>query len=103
MIWLNNCGTTPAGKHIIETLSHFMEGYALKGTITEIASYQKVQNSIKKILCDLLNCSLDELALIHNTHSSLPASGEQIDYRNLTIIVNIGAMPSVFFNGPNPL
>ena len=67
MIWLNNCGTTPAGKHIIETLSHFMEGYALKGIITEIASYQKVQISIKKILCDLLNCSPDELALIHNT------------------------------------
>jgi len=41
--------------------------YALKGIITEIASYPKVQNNIKKILCDLLNCSLDELALIHNT------------------------------------
>jgi len=67
MIWLNNCGTTPAGKHIIEALSQFMEGYALKGIITEIASYPKVQNNIKKILCDLLNCSLDELALIHNT------------------------------------
>jgi selenocysteine lyase/cysteine desulfurase len=67
MIWLNNCGTTPAGKHIIEALSQFMEGYALKGIITEIASYSKVQNNIKKILCDLLNCSLDELALIHNT------------------------------------
>ena len=67
MIWLNNCGTTPAGKHIIEALSQFMKDYALKGSITKITSYPKVQGNIKKILCDLLNCSLDELALIHNT------------------------------------
>jgi cysteine desulfurase / selenocysteine lyase len=67
MIWLNNCGTTPAGKHILEALSQFMEGYALKGSLTEIASYPKVQNNIKKILSDLLNCSSDELAIIHNT------------------------------------
>jgi len=67
MIWLNNCGTTPAGKHIVEALSQFINGYALKGTLTEIAGFPKVQNNIKKILCDLLNCSPDELALIHNT------------------------------------
>ena len=67
MIWLNNCGTTPAGKHIIEALSQFMEGYALKGILTKTTSHSTVQSNIKKILCDLLNCSLDELALIHNT------------------------------------
>jgi selenocysteine lyase/cysteine desulfurase len=67
MIWLNNCGTTPAGKHIIEALSQFLEGYALKGVMTEIVSYPAVQNNIKQILSDLLNCSPDELALIHNT------------------------------------
>ena len=67
MIWLNNCGTTPAGKHIVGALSQFINGYALKGTLTEIAGFPKVQNNIKKILCDLLNCSPDELALIHNT------------------------------------
>jgi len=67
MIWLNNCGITPAGKHIVKALSRFIEGYAQKGVLTEIAVYPEVQNNIKKILSDLLNCSPDELSLIHNT------------------------------------
>ncbi|MBW2606569.1 MAG: aminotransferase class V-fold PLP-dependent enzyme [Deltaproteobacteria bacterium] len=67
MIWLNNCGTTPAGKHIVKALSRFIEGYAQKGVLTEIAVYPEVQNNIKKILSNLLNCSPDELSLIHNT------------------------------------
>jgi cysteine desulfurase/selenocysteine lyase len=67
MIWLNNCGTTPAGTHIVKTLSRFMEGYARKGIFTEVAGYAKVQNNIKNILSKLLNCLPDELALIHNT------------------------------------
>lgn len=67
MIWLNNCGTTPAGKHIVKALSRFIEGYAQKGVLTEIAVYPEVQNNIKIILGNLLNCSPDELSLIHNT------------------------------------
>jgi len=67
MIWLNNCGTTPAGKHIVKALSQFIEGYAKKGVLTKIAVYPEVQNNIKKILGNLLNCSSDELSLIHNT------------------------------------
>jgi selenocysteine lyase/cysteine desulfurase len=67
MIWFNNCGITPAGKHIVKALSRFIEGYAKKGVLTEIAVYPEVQNNIKKFLSNLLNCSPDELALIHNT------------------------------------
>ncbi len=67
MIWLNNCGTTPAGSHIVKALSRFIQGYAQKGVLTEIAVYPEVQNNIKKILSNLLNCSPDELSLIHNT------------------------------------
>ena len=67
MIWLNNCGTTPAGKHIVKALSRFIKGYAQKGVLTEIAVYPEVQNNIKRILSNLLNCSPDELSLIHNT------------------------------------
>jgi len=67
MIWLNNCGTTPAGKHIVKALSRFIEGYAKKGVLTEVAVYPEVQHNIKKILGNLLNCSPDELSLIHNT------------------------------------
>jgi len=38
MIWLNNCGTTPAGKHIIEALSQYMEGYVsnARTSITQV-------------------------------------------------------------------
>jgi selenocysteine lyase/cysteine desulfurase len=67
MIWLNNCGIAPAGKHIVKALSRFIEGYAQKGVLTETAIYPEVQNNIKKILSNLLNCSPDELSLIHNT------------------------------------
>lgn len=67
MIWLNNCGTTPAGNHIVEAVTRFMKGYAAKGIFTEVAGYQKVQENIKHILSEMLNCSPDELGLIHNT------------------------------------
>ena len=67
MIWLNNCGVVPAGKYIVEALTRFMEGYAKKGILTEVATYPQVKENIKKILSELLNCSADELCLIHNT------------------------------------
>jgi len=67
MIWLNNCGTTPVGTHIIKVLSRFMEGYSQKGVFTEVVGHAKVQSHIKNMLATLLNCSPDELALIHNT------------------------------------
>ena len=67
MIWLNNCGIAPAGKHIVKALSRFIEGYAQKGVLTEIAVYPEVQKNIKQIISNLLNCSPDELSLIHNT------------------------------------
>ncbi|MGA7143480.1 MAG: aminotransferase class V-fold PLP-dependent enzyme [Desulfobacterales bacterium] len=67
MIWLNNCGTTPAGTHILTALSRFMEGYSRKGILTETARFPEVRRNIKSILSRLLNCLPDELALIHNT------------------------------------
>jgi cysteine desulfurase / selenocysteine lyase len=67
MIWLNNCGTTPAGNHILTALSRFMMGYARKGIFTETARFTEVRSNIKNILSRLLNCLPEELALIHNT------------------------------------
>ncbi|MGD2030366.1 MAG: aminotransferase class V-fold PLP-dependent enzyme [Desulfobacterales bacterium] len=67
MIWLNNCGTAPAGTHIVNALSRFMEGYARKGIFTELTGYAEVKRNIKNMLSGLLNCLPDELALIHNT------------------------------------
>ncbi len=67
MIWLNNCGTTPAGIHIVTALSRYMEGYSRKGIFTETARFAEVRSNIKSILSGLLKCLPDELALIHNT------------------------------------
>ena len=67
LIWLNNCGTTPAGIHVVTALSRYMEGYARKGILTEAAGFPAVKSNIKIILSRLLNCLPEELALIHNT------------------------------------
>jgi selenocysteine lyase/cysteine desulfurase len=67
LIWLNNCGTTPAGRHVLSAVSEFLEGYARRGILTGKASYAGIRREIKAILAPLLNCRPDELALIHNT------------------------------------
>jgi selenocysteine lyase/cysteine desulfurase len=71
LIWLNNCGTTPAGSHILQALEAFLEAYSRKGVLTERVSYTKVQQEIKSILARLLNCQTEELALIHNTSEGI--------------------------------
>ncbi|MFH0726474.1 MAG: aminotransferase class V-fold PLP-dependent enzyme [Pseudomonadota bacterium] len=67
MIWLNNCGTTPAGSHIVAAVTRFIQDYAEKGILTEVSTYPEIRNRIKTILAGLLNCREEELALIHNT------------------------------------
>ena len=67
MIWLNNCGTTPAGTHILKAVSRYMEGYARKGILADPSGFATVHRNIKNILSRLLNCLPEELALIHNT------------------------------------
>jgi selenocysteine lyase/cysteine desulfurase len=67
LIWLNNCGTTPAGTHILDAMDRFLQGYARRGTLTRTARYHDVKDRIKAILAPLLNCHSDELALIHHT------------------------------------
>lgn len=67
MIWLNNCGTVPAGTHAANRVSEFVEGYSQKGLYTETASFEGTRNAIKSILANLLNCKPGELALIHHT------------------------------------
>ena len=67
LVWLNNCGTTPAGTHIVQAVSRFIKGYSERGVLTEAASYHDVRQSIKAILSRLLSCDPDELCLIHNT------------------------------------
>ena len=71
MIWLNNCGAVPAGRHVLGAVTRFMEGYCQKGFLTETAIYKGVRDRIKTILARLLGCDADELALIHNTAEGL--------------------------------
>lgn len=67
LIWLNNCGTTPSGVHVIEAMSRFHKGYARRGVFAEESRYLDIRQRIKSILAPLLNCRPEELALIHNT------------------------------------
>jgi cysteine desulfurase / selenocysteine lyase len=66
-VWLNNCGTTPAGRHVVSAVNRFISGYAQDGVFTDAASLAGLRRRIKEILAGLLNCQPDELALIHHT------------------------------------
>lgn len=71
LIWLNNCGTTPAGNHIVKAVSDFITGYSQKGVLTETADYNAVRQGIKSILGKLMNCHAEELCIIHNTSEGM--------------------------------
>jgi selenocysteine lyase/cysteine desulfurase len=70
-IWLNNCGIVPAGRHIIQTVTRFLNGYSEKCIFTETASYVQVRRKIQTILANLLKCRPEELALIHHTSEGM--------------------------------
>jgi cysteine desulfurase/selenocysteine lyase len=67
LIWLNNCGTTPAGRPALEAVRRFLDGYSREGTAWGGKSYVGVKAAIYRRLADLLNASPDEFALVHNT------------------------------------
>jgi len=71
LIWLNNCGVVPAGSHIVQTVTKYLNGYAKKGIFTETASYINVRRKIQTILANLLKCRPEELALIHHTSEGM--------------------------------
>ncbi len=79
-IWLNNCGTVPAGDHIVQRVCGYLEGYSQKGVFTDRENFFDVRNRIKKILCRLLNCVPDELALIHNTAEGMNILSHGLDF-----------------------
>ena len=71
MIWLNNCGITPAGSHVVAAMRRYLEDYALQGIFTPTAVYPAVRRRIKTILGRLLNCPAESLCLIHNTSEGM--------------------------------
>lgn len=79
MIWLNNCGTVPAGTHVVEAVARFLHGYARRGVLDREAPYPKVKREIKEILSGLLNCRPEELALIHNTSEGMNIISHGVD------------------------
>jgi cysteine desulfurase / selenocysteine lyase len=81
LIWLNNCGTTPSGIHILEAMSRFNTGYARQGVFAETSHYLDIRQRIKTILSALLNCHPDELALIHNTAEGMNFVSHGIDLK----------------------
>ncbi len=44
-IWLNNCGTVPAGDHILQRVCGYLEGYSQKGVFTETEKTRAVSLS----------------------------------------------------------
>ncbi len=71
MIWLNNCGTTPAGIHVTQAMKAYMDDYARMGVSMPLAQTNDVPNAIKGILARELHCDADELAIIHNTSEGM--------------------------------
>ena len=80
MIWLNNCGTTPPGKQIVNEMKSFLENYLEEGIFVKNFFYKDVLSSIRKILSEILNCGPEEVALLQNT-----AEGMNLISRGLSL------------------
>lgn len=67
MIWLNNAGVVPPGRHIIDAVTAYLNDLSKKGFLSKSSGYSEIKDSIKVILGRLLNCTPKELCLIHHT------------------------------------
>jgi selenocysteine lyase/cysteine desulfurase len=67
LIWLNNCGTTPASLWSVQRVTQFLESYSHKGIFSEKEKIGNVRSRILQILSNLLGCFPEELAITHNT------------------------------------
>jgi len=70
-IWLNNCGTTPAGEHVCRDVQDFMEKYSRKGVYAAEYPYAGIRGSIQRSIAGLINCLPEEVALVHNTSEGM--------------------------------
>lgn len=71
LIWLNNCGTTPAGDHICREINSFLDEYSQRGIFARGFSYNEIKTSIQKLLSQLLNSNPEDIAIIHNTSEGM--------------------------------
>jgi len=66
-IWLNSCGTNPAGTHIIKEIKNYIKEYGEKCILTKKYPLNETKECIQNILSKLLDCSPDDIAIVHNT------------------------------------
>ncbi len=66
-IWLNNCGITPTGSHIVTRMAAHFEYLALHGPAGDDASPMKLLNHVQQQLGQLLHAAPEDIALVHNT------------------------------------
>jgi len=71
MIWLNNCGTTPASTQNLKAVSTFLDGYSKHGIFTETEKFFTVKQEIKTKCVELLGGSISEFTLIRNTSEGM--------------------------------
>lgn len=67
LIWLNNCGTTPAGRPMREAVEAWLRGYSERGILHGDKTYLGVKDSLYRKLAGLLHADPDEFALVHHT------------------------------------
>ena len=65
--WLNNCGITPTGRHIVTRMGAHFEQLALHGPGADDASLARLVSNVRQRLGQLLHAQPDDIALIHNT------------------------------------
>ncbi|MFC1641565.1 aminotransferase class V-fold PLP-dependent enzyme [Myxococcota bacterium] len=81
LVWLNNCGTTPAGLHVVEQMEQHFRAYAEQGPGASAFSPARMLGTIRSALADLIHCDREEIALVHNTAEgmNLISHGVQLD------------------------
>jgi selenocysteine lyase/cysteine desulfurase len=67
LIHLNNCGTTPAGSHVLLAVEAMMRQLAAQGFTGGETAPAVLRHRIQSVLSKLLGCLPHEIALTHNT------------------------------------
>lgn len=122
-IWLNYCGTTPVSLYTIRCINLYLEEYSKSGIFNPSFSEPSIKSKIRTYISEILNCSPEEIGIVHNTsegmnlysHSISIPSGKRIlvlenEYpsnvypwehwtkKNVTLgFVGIGDSPSEFY------
>jgi cysteine desulfurase/selenocysteine lyase len=66
-VWLNNCGTTPPGRHVVARMHDYFGKCSEQGPGAEEYSPARLGAKLKASLARLLHARPDEIALVHNT------------------------------------